>query len=214
MSTKAIKVSLIRAMLKCVREDHFADITVKNVCERSNVSRRTFYRYYPDKEALLRDVFVECFFSKIHAEEDDDFWDLFAKVCEQIYSDPPFFRHALEAKGQNGFWDEVSAILSPYYSQHSPSYDFLIEMKDFYISTDISRLLVLIENWIKSGMTISPYEFAYSMRVSYYIYGLWTSQIAAKQEVTEFSSEVYENLYEYIDEHKLYPGSRSPSGQD
>ncbi len=205
MSTEAIKVSLIRAMLKCVREERFADITVNSICERSHISRRTFYRYYSDREALLRDVYVECFFSRIEAEEDDDFWDIFAKVCYQIYSDPLFFKHALEVKGQNGFWEEISAILSPYYSKHSPSYDFLVDMKDFYISTDISRLLILIEKWIKSGMKTPPYEFAYSVRVSYYIYGLWTSQIAAKQDVTEFSSDVYDDMYKYISDHDLDP---------
>lgn len=203
MSTAAIKVSLIRAMLKCVREEHFADITVNNICERSHISRRTFYRYYSDKEALLRDVYVECFFSKIETKETDDFWDIFAKICEQIYSDNLFFKHALEVKGQNGFWEEVSAILSPYYSRHSPSYDFLVDMKNFYISTDISRLLLLIEDWILSGMKIPPDEFAYSIRVSYYIYGLWTSQIAAKQEVTTFSPEVYKDLQKYISDHNL-----------
>lgn len=212
MSTEAIKISLLRAMLKCVREGHFSDITVNMICERSHVSRRTFYRYYSDKEALLRDVFVECFFSKIEVTEDDDFWDIFAKVCEQIYSDTTFFKHALEAKGQNGFWEEVSSILSPYYSRHSPSYGFLIEMKEFYISTEISRLLVLIENWIKSGMTTPPDEFAYSIRVSYYIYGLWTSQIAAKQEVTEFTSEVYSDLYQYIKDHD-YDSNHHPDPQ-
>ena len=38
------------------------------------MSSRTFYRYYSDKHALLKDVFVECFFSKISADEDRDFF--------------------------------------------------------------------------------------------------------------------------------------------
>ena len=74
MSAKTTKMLLIRAMLKLVRAQKFSAITIDDICEKAGVSRRTFYRYYSDKHALLKDVFVECFFSKISADEDRDFF--------------------------------------------------------------------------------------------------------------------------------------------
>jgi len=87
MSAKTTRMLLIRAMLKLVRSRKFSSITIDDICDKSEVSRRTFYRYYSDKYALLRDVFVDCFFSKIHTDECRDPWDIVQAVCEQIYSD-------------------------------------------------------------------------------------------------------------------------------
>lgn len=199
MSTETTRTSLIRSMLRLVREKRFSSITIEDICERSKVSRRTFYRYYPDKHALLKDVYLECFFSNIVIEDTDDFVDIFAKVCKQIYSDKEFFRHALEVKDQNGFWEEVSALLTPYYIKEAPSYEFLDQQKEFFAVTDINRLLYLIENWIGSGMKESAEEFSNSIRVSYYIYGIWTSQIAAKQERSTFTSDIYSDFKEYLE---------------
>lgn len=202
MSTETTRMTLVRSMLRLVREKRFSSITIEDICDRSKVSRRTFYRYYPDKHALLRDVYLECFFSKIQIEDGDDFWDIFSKVCEQIYSDKRFFGHALEVKGQNGFWDEASAILTPYYIREAPSYEFVDQIKEFFVVTDINRLFNLIENWINSGMKESAKEFAKSIRVSYYIYGIWTSQLASRRERSSFSPDIYSDFEEYLEKHQ------------
>lgn len=202
MSTETTRSSLIRSMLRLVRKNRFSSITVDNICELAKVSRRTFYRYYPDKQALLRDVYLECFFSKINIEEADDFWDIFGKVCEQIYSDKRFFRHALEVKGQNGFWDEARGILMPYYIREAPSYEFLDKKKEFFVFTEINRLFQLIEEWIDSGMKESAKEFSHSMRVTYYIYGVWTSQLAARQKRSSFTEDIYSDFKEYLEKHQ------------
>lgn len=185
-------------MLRLVRENHFASITVEDVCARSSISRRSFYRYYTDKYALLKDVYLECFFSKIEIEENDDFWDIFAKICEQIYSDKKFFRHAFEVKGQNGFRDEASNILTPYYMREAPSYDFVDEMKAYFVATEMERLFHLIEVWISSGMKQNAKEFSDFIRANYYIYGQWTYQLAARQERSTFSKEILTDFEEYL----------------
>lgn len=186
-------------MLRLVREKKFSDITVEEICERSNVSRRTFYRYYTDKFALLRDVYLDCFFSKIDIKEKDDFWDIFAKICEQIYSDKKFFKHAFEVKGQNGFWDEATDILTPYYMREAPSYDFVDQMKLFFVETDFERLFRLIEHWISTGMKESAKQFSHFIRTNYYIYGTWTAQLASKQARMPLTEDIFDDFEKHLD---------------
>ena len=191
MSAVITKSAIVKAMLKLVRSKKFADITVEDICEKANVSRRTFYRYYSDKHALLKDVFVECFFSKIDTDNVRDLWDIILEICKQAYQDKKFFRHSFEVKGQNGFWEEVSSILMPYFQRDFPSNEF-DRMRDFFISSDIQRAFVLIENWIKDGMPVPPEEFVYKLRIYYYMYGTWVVEHAEGRPRTEFDESIME----------------------
>ncbi|MBR2539308.1 MAG: TetR/AcrR family transcriptional regulator C-terminal domain-containing protein [Mogibacterium sp.] len=192
MSAKTTRTLLIRAMLKLVRAQKFSAITIDDICEKAEVSRRTFYRYYSDKHALLRDVFVECFFSNINTEECKDPWDIIEAVCKQIYSDKKFFSHSFEVRGQNGFWEEVRAILLPYFQRNFPSYGDADRMRDFFASTDIYRALTLLEEWIRNGMQITPEEFASTLRTSYIVYATWITEVATGKPATEFPAEMLE----------------------
>lgn len=198
MSTETTRSALVRSMLRLVREKKFTDITVEEICARSNISRRSFYRYYSDKYALLKDVYLECFFSKIEISENDDFWDIFAKICEQIYSDKKFFKHAFEVKGQNGFWEEASNILTPYYMREAPSLDFLNDIKEYFVVTDLERLFHLIEHWINSGLKENAKKFSEYIRANYYIYGLWNAQLASRQERSTFTEDIYADFEGYL----------------
>lgn len=194
MSAQTTRTLLIRAMLKLTRSKKFSSITIEDICEKAQVSRRTFYRYYKDKHALLGDVFVECFFSKIDVEECKDPWDITKAICEQIYSDKKFFSHSFEVKGQNGFWEEVQKLLLPVFQSGLQSHEASDSMREFFTSTDIYRVLQLIEDWIRSGMPSSPEKFASSLRTAYFIYATWITELATGSPASEFPSEVLETI--------------------
>ena len=115
MSKETTNKMLQLSMQQLLRERRFTAITVDDICRHAGVSRKTCYRYYPDRHALLTAVYNDCYFSYIEVSDDDSFWDVFRKICIQISTDKPFFRHAFEVKGQNGFWNEAKDILTPLY---------------------------------------------------------------------------------------------------
>lgn len=45
--------ALLMALFKVMKKKPFADISVTEVCHAAGLSRKTFYKYFPDKEALL-----------------------------------------------------------------------------------------------------------------------------------------------------------------
>ncbi len=202
MSAKTTKMIIIRTMLKLVRRKKFSNITVTEICEQAEINRRTFYRYYVDKQDLLRDVYVECFFSKLDIEESDDFWDIFGKICEQIYSDKDFFRHAFEVKEQNGFWHEARALFAPIYKREAQPEIINQDIRDFLIDTDMDRLFHMIEKWINEGLKQSAREFVNTIKVSFYISGTWTAQLAAGVERTVFPNDIYLDFEGYLNRLK------------
>ncbi len=178
MSSESTRITLIRCMRKLIRINHFSQISITDICDSAHISRRSFYRYFSDKYALLQATYVECFFSKIKIEEDDIFWDVFLKVCIQIFPEKQFFLHAFEVKDQNGFWDEMRSLLTPYMKRDYPSTDETHKMCDFFIENDLNMLFLLIEDWIHEGMEISPEEFADFVRTSFAVYGKWVYEVA------------------------------------
>ena len=137
---------------------------------------------------------MECFFSKISADEDKDPWDITEEICGQIYSDKDFFSHSFEVKGQNGFWEEVKTVLMPYFQRSFPSVGEADRMRDFFIETDIYRELSLMEEWIREGMKIPPAEFASALRSSYIIYATWITEVATGKPASDFPQEMFEPI--------------------
>ena len=90
MSKETTRKMLQLSMQQLLRERRFSAITVDDICRHAGVSRKTFYRYYPDRHALLSAVYNDCYFSFIEVSAEDSFWDVFRKICKQISTDKPF----------------------------------------------------------------------------------------------------------------------------
>lgn len=54
--TTRTRPALWRALLSLLEEQGFEQVTIREIAARASVSYATFFRHYPDKEALLHDV--------------------------------------------------------------------------------------------------------------------------------------------------------------
>lgn len=195
MASNATHFTLVRCMRKLLRQQPFSKITIEELCKLAHISRRSFYRYFPDKYSLLAATYKECFFSKIQMSPDSLFWELFQEVCRQIYAEKEFFRHAFEVKGQNGFWEEARKILTPYMKKDYPANIHGDVMFNFFVAHTIDMLFELVEQWIQDDPTSSPDEFAISIRDSFAVYGKWIYEACTNRPRSDFSPEI-------IREHK------------
>lgn len=186
MASEATRVTLIKCMKRLVRQQSFSRITVAEICESAHISRRSFYRYFPDKYLLLNATYVDCFFSKIKVDPDGLFWDIFKEICTQIYSERDFFRHAFEVKGQNGFWEETRALLVPCMRRDYPSDMQDHKMLNFFVFNDVNMLFQLIEEWIRDDLPTPPEEFAAFVQNSFAVYGKWLYEVSTNRPRTSF----------------------------
>jgi len=56
---KQSKQAFVDALLRLLKDESFEDVTIKQLVLESGYSRRTYYRYFKDKRAILDDMFQQ-----------------------------------------------------------------------------------------------------------------------------------------------------------
>ena len=76
---------LANALLTLMKNDNFKDITVTQIAQEADLSRKTFYRLFNDKEMLIH-YFLKSkaleLVSEIKASNAKDYWDIVGKLFE------------------------------------------------------------------------------------------------------------------------------------
>lgn len=193
MAGESTRITLIKCMKKLLRENKFSKISIDSICDMAHISRRTFYRYFPDRYSLLTATYVECYFAKLDITDNEDFWSIFRKLCVQIYSEQSFFSHAFDVKGQNGFWEESRKILLPFMRRDFPVTPEILETVEFYLNNDLDVLFQLIENWIKRGFSEPPEQFSAYVHDSFKVHGKWIYEAATGKPLTAFTQSKLDN---------------------
>ena len=97
------KRALADGLKALMRERPIEKISVEDICQASQVSRRSFYRYFLDKFDLLTWTYNEDFCRMVEVRDDKTIWDYYPEIVEYLHSDPKFFRNAFSYEGQNSF---------------------------------------------------------------------------------------------------------------
>lgn len=175
------KKALAHSLKEQMSERPFNKISVEDICEKAEISRRNFYRYFPDKYALLNWLYYEDYFSKLVYHEDWVVWDYFPAVCEYCYKDRAFFKNAFMVEGQNSLRAYSQELMYPLI-MHDYADTFLSEeTADFFISRITDILYDYMQEWLKSESCIPPYEFAAYVRKSIAIHSKRTWEITSRE---------------------------------
>ena len=82
------------------------------------LSRKTFYRYFPDKYALVNYVFDELFERAYLSNNADKSWDEATTIfLNGLVSDQRYYANAYSFEGQNSLTDHDYKIFYQYYLQ-------------------------------------------------------------------------------------------------
>ncbi|MBQ9840577.1 MAG: TetR/AcrR family transcriptional regulator C-terminal domain-containing protein [Erysipelotrichaceae bacterium] len=143
---------------KLVVEKKTIKISIKEIVEHANVSRRTFYNYYKDRQSITEDIYIdtiettikECFNQKLTTE-------LFiVEVYKTFLANKSFFLIAIQDEEQNSLFDTIIDRCQLVYSHVFG--DYITDKKRLqYLSYKYaSTQVMLIKKWIKEGMKETP----------------------------------------------------------
>ena len=60
-----VQEKIKKAFISLVIENQSIKIPVKDIVSRAKISRRSFYNYYPDRQAITEDIYIETIESTI-----------------------------------------------------------------------------------------------------------------------------------------------------
>ena len=103
MDTKNI---IAEAAFKLFEELPFEEITVQKILDRAHVSRRTFYKFFPDKYALMHMYYYAFMDRNIKENYDGHNWvDVSENTLKFVSGRKEYINNVKDTQGQDSFWD-------------------------------------------------------------------------------------------------------------
>lgn len=159
-SEQLAKRALGSSLKQLMKEKPFDKIRVDDICTDAGVSRRNFYRYFPDKYALLNWIYYMDFVMDNEHYQGWVIWDYFPGICTHLYSDRDFYSNAFKVDGQNSFRDFCYERLYPILHNDLHNVFSSEKEEEFYLRRIIYIFFDGFVDWLKSEPCMPPDEYA------------------------------------------------------
>ena len=163
---QSAREKLIIGFRHLVMKKNFEKLTVAEICEHANVSRKTFYTYFKDKndiiEQIVRHSLTQPFaeLRKLYMLNDLAPTVIMEWLYTQIYEDREFYTEISRFSGQNSFEEfllnHTTCMLEKALADTNMS-DLDMEYTVYFYASSHTALLI---KWIRDGMIVSPAKMA------------------------------------------------------
>lgn len=160
------KLALANAMKDLMREKSMSKITISDITENCNMSRKSFYYHFKDKYDLVNWIFYTEFVSIIHNVPSSDMWDSFENICEYLYENKAFYCNALKVRGQNSFSDYFVEVLEPYMLINFGSQFEKHEHKEFFSVYFADATRLALTRWLIEDKDLLPKQFVSFIKIA------------------------------------------------
>ncbi len=151
--------------MELIREKPLSKITVSEICQKAEINRGTFYRYYLDVYDLAEQQEkngLEQVDQMIRGISSGDFVSVFSEVLRFFAKDPSFFfmvaSGAFSSTEENSFFQKVFVrCYQVLYEDHPQDTD---RHDTRFLSFMTGGSGALVAYWLKSGMKEPPEEIA------------------------------------------------------
>lgn len=164
---KYTRMILKDSLMKLLNEKPITSITVKEICERADINRSTFYAHYSDQFDLLdkmEDEIIEDmkgYLSQYDFEKEKDALQLIEKLLEYFASKHEVCKTLLNEKIDTTFQKKVMDTANHFFKQKWAGVNRFDQDISEHLSTFvISGSIHVVKNWLLGGMNKSPREMA------------------------------------------------------
>lgn len=157
---KITKEALARGLKELLKERPFDKISVKDIADRSGMSRNSFYYHFQDKFELISWIFYNDISERVEMYEDSSKFleESFTCICDCLYQNRAFYKKCMEYVEQNSLFDVLRDLYMTLWVRNlRKRYDELkIDLGDEEIEImakmNTRAMLNMIKDWVKKGM--------------------------------------------------------------
>ncbi len=157
------KQALAQSLKDLMQEEPFDKINVVDICDRCNMSRKSFYYHFKDKYDLVNWIFDRDFMLLTRGKELDR-WELFEVLCTYFYENRSFYRRLLNVHGQNSFMEHYREFLYPIMRSRLESIVGHEEILTIYIDFLTDALICATVRWLQDKHCLPPEQFVKMMK--------------------------------------------------
>ena len=156
------KKKIIVEFRKLVIRKDFDRITVGEICEHAQVSRKTFYTYFKDKNDIIEQIFLHSItqpfreFRELYMTHDLPASLIMEWFYQRIYEDREFYANVSRFTGQNSFQELVLKHTTETLETILKTVDMSEKDKEYTIYFYAVSHTMLLIKWIRDGMIVTP----------------------------------------------------------
>ncbi len=167
--TKMTKTLIRRAFAELLVTKPIQNISVRELCERADINRGTFYKYYSDIYCLLevieaqtKQVFKDSLQPLIRDQKIVAPVVITTELFKFLKNNPEACAVTLSAHSGKRFLHELLVLGWENYKNYYQSYltNSNLSNLEYYYTYISSGFVGLVENWVKGGMKESEHEIA------------------------------------------------------
>lgn len=164
--SQSAKEKLIIGFRRLVMKKNLEKLTVAEICEHANVSRKTFYTYFKDKndiiEQIVRHSLTQPFaeLRKLYVLHDMAPSVIMEWLYQRIYEDRDFYMEISRFNGQNSFEEFLLKHTTNMLENALSTVNMSDLDKEYTIYFYASSHTALLIKWIRDGMVVSPAKMA------------------------------------------------------
>ena len=157
---------IIDTFKQLVMTKDFSKLSVAEISEQASISRKTFYRYFKDKNEIIEHiVYAEIMKPMEQIRSLTDSFEMpsltvMSWLYEQLYKERQFYKRINSFTGQNSFFELMLAYTSQIVADKFASLNISAQEKEYSIYFYASSHVMVLSKWIDEGMQIPPAQMA------------------------------------------------------
>lgn len=166
-SVKVYQNYIVKAFLSLLKDEKAENITITKICEQADVSRRTFYRHFENKEAI-----IECYAAQLMASLADTLTISYLENDFSSFTNSFFhfffpLKATMRCLADNNFMD---ILFTSYIKSMTPLYDVntkentsrqqIPHSTECKMAYTLGGLWSLLTYWLSTGCRQTPEELS------------------------------------------------------
>ena len=145
------KKALALAMKKLLTEKDFEKISIGDICDECDMSRKSFYYHFHDKYELVIWIFKTEFWDRFRARTDGGFFDNLSRLARYLYTNKSFYKPIFAFSGQNSFSEHFGELCRDAFTKRIREQLDSIIITDLNVGIYADFFVYTIEKWLTAN---------------------------------------------------------------
>ena len=157
--SKVTKKAMAEALKELSVNAPFAKISIGDICKKCNMSRKTFYYHFKDKEDLVNWIFDTEFIANARNNTYESVWDAIEDLLKYFYRNINFYKKILFYEGQNSFALYFNELIHSIFVQQLQTILQNPSIQESHVNFVADGMVCMLKRWMSATKCTPPDVF-------------------------------------------------------